>query len=108
MIIPRGEQDWGPTHLAEEKMNDSKYASAAIEQLQKHHDRPFFIACGLFHPHMPWYVPQKYFELYPLDEIELPKTIPDDLEDILNKSGKPAKPHVTWTRVEKAGPSMTM
>ena len=40
----RGEQDWGPTHLAEEDMNDSKYADAAIRQLGKKHDRPCLIA----------------------------------------------------------------
>jgi arylsulfatase A-like enzyme len=40
----RGEQDWGPTHRAEEDMNDSKYADAAIRQLGKKHDRPFLIA----------------------------------------------------------------
>jgi arylsulfatase A-like enzyme len=77
----RGEQDWGPTHLAEEDMNDSKYADAAIRQLGKKHDRPFLIACGLFHPHMPWYVPQKYFDLFPPD-VPLPKILDDDLDDV--------------------------
>ena len=78
----RGEQDWGPTHLPEEKMNDTKYADAAIAQLQKQHDRPFFVACGLFHPHMPWYVPQKYFDMFPLDEVELPPLLESDLDDL--------------------------
>lgn len=78
----RGEQDWGPTHLAEDKMNDSKYVSAAIEQLRKQHDRPFFIACGLFHPHMPWYVPQKYFDMFPLEEVTTPQLLKDDLDDV--------------------------
>lgn len=78
----RGEQDWGATHLAEEKMNDSKYVSAAIAQLQMKHDRPFFIACGLFHPHMPWYVPQKYFEMFPLKEVTTPELLKNDLDDV--------------------------
>lgn len=78
----RGEQDWGPTHLAEEQMNDTKYADAAIKQLQKKHDKPFFVACGLFHPHMPWYVPQKYFDLFPLDEVKLPPLGENDLDDV--------------------------
>jgi len=78
----RGEQDWGPTHLAEEKMNDSKYADAAIAQLAKKHDRPFLVACGLFHPHMPWYVPQKYFDMFPLDEVTLPPIQKNDLDDV--------------------------
>ncbi|NJM54819.1 MAG: sulfatase-like hydrolase/transferase, partial [Verrucomicrobiae bacterium] len=77
----RGEQDWGPTHLPEEKMNDTSYADAAIAQLQKQHDRPFLVACGVFHPHMPWYVPQKYFDLFP-DDVPLPEILDHDLDDV--------------------------
>ena len=78
----RGEQDWGTTHLAEEEMNDTKYADAAIKQLEKEHDKPLFIACGLFHPHMPWYVPQKYFDMFPLDDVTTPPFLKNDLDDV--------------------------
>jgi arylsulfatase A-like enzyme len=80
--VGRGEQDWGPTHLAEAAMHDTQYADAAIKQLQKKHDRPFLIACGLFHPHMPWYVPQKYFDMFPLDEVTTPPILANDLDDV--------------------------
>jgi len=76
------ERDWGLTHLKESEMNDTKVADSAIKALRMKHDRPFFIACGLFHPHMPWYVPQRYFDMYPLDEIKLPPVKEDDLDDI--------------------------
>ena len=76
------ERDWGTTHLKEMEMNDTKVADCAVEALQMKHSKPFFIACGLFHPHMPWYVPQKYFDMYPLDEITLPPIKEDDLDDI--------------------------
>ncbi|MHC4248733.1 MAG: sulfatase-like hydrolase/transferase, partial [Planctomycetota bacterium] len=62
--------------------NDTKYADFAIGQLKKKHTKPFFIACGLFHPHFPWYAPQKYFDMYPLEKIELPPINPDDQDDI--------------------------
>lgn len=78
----RGEQDWGPTHLAEEQMNDTKMADAAIKQLQKKHDKPFLVACGLFHPHMPWYVPQKYLDMFPLEDVKLPPILTNDLDDL--------------------------
>jgi choline-sulfatase len=78
----RGEQDWGPTHLTEEQMNDTKMADAAIAQLQQKHDRPFFLACGLFHPHMPWYVPQKYLDMFPLEDVKLPPILKNDLDDL--------------------------
>jgi arylsulfatase A-like enzyme len=77
-----GEQDWGETHLREEEMRDTMYADAAIKQFQKEHDKPFLIACGLFHPHMPWYVPRKYFEMFPLDEVVTPEMLVDDLDDV--------------------------
>ena len=38
--------------------------------------------CGLFHPHYPWYVPQKYLDMYPLDAIELPPVRKGDLNDV--------------------------
>ena len=80
--VGSGEQDWGPIHLAEEDMNDTQGANRAIAQLQRKHDKPFFIAYGSFNPHMPWYVPQKYFDMYPVDEIILPEIKKNDLNDV--------------------------
>ena len=80
--VGRGEQDWGPIHLAEEEMNDTLMANYAIKQLQKKHDKPFFLACGTFNPHMPWYVPRKYFDMFPLDEVTTPELKEGDLDDV--------------------------
>ena len=80
--IGRGEQDWGPIHLVEEDMNDSRNASAAIARLREDHEQPFFIAFGTFNPHMPWYVPQTYFDLFPEQDLVLPPVLADDLEDV--------------------------
>ena len=80
--IGRGEQDWGPIHLTEEEMNSTQLANRTIEQLGKKHDRPFFLACGFFNPHMPWYVPQKYFDMFPLDEVATPAILENDLADV--------------------------
>ena len=63
-------------------MNDTRYADAAIAQLAKKHDRPFLLACGVFHPHMPWYVPQKYIDMFPLDEVAAPAILANDLDDV--------------------------
>lgn len=76
------ENDWGPIGIPESEMNDTKRADEAIAQLKRKHDKPFFLACGLFHPHMAAYSPKKYFDLYPLDSIQLPPTIPNDLDDV--------------------------
>ncbi len=80
--VGRGEQDWGPIHLPEDEMNDTLMVNHAIEQLEKKHDKPFFLACGLFNPHMPWYVPRKYFDMFDLDEVTIPELKEGDLDDI--------------------------
>ena len=80
--VGAGEQDWGPIHLAEEDMNDSRNVDNAIKRLNMKHDKPFFIACGTFNPQMPWYVPQKYFDMFPLDEIVIPDLKENDLADV--------------------------
>ncbi len=80
--VGRGEQDWGPIHLPESQMNGTQLANMTIAQLRKQHDRPFFLACGFFNPHMPWYVPQKYFDLFPLDDVKTPALKANDLADV--------------------------
>ena len=77
-----GEQDWGIIHLTEEQMNDTGGADKAIAVLEQKHDKPFFLAYGSFNPHMPWYVPPKYFGMYPLDQIVLPELKENDLDDL--------------------------
>ncbi|MEP2023973.1 MAG: sulfatase [Reichenbachiella sp.] len=60
------------------------YVNAELikKELQKNHNSPFFIALGFHNPHPPWTVPKKYFDMYPLDEIELPPFLEDDFEDL--------------------------
>lgn len=99
--------DWGPTVGNDEKrMLDYKTAKWAAEQLitSDFDGKPFFMAIGFSKPHLQWYVPQKYFDMYPLDGIILPETKEDDLSDILNKYGKQAyTPSDSWERAEKYG-----
>jgi arylsulfatase A-like enzyme len=80
--VGRGEQDWGPIHLTEEEMNDTGGANKTIAILEDEHDKPFFLVYGTFNPHMAWFVPQKYFDMFPLDEVKTPELNPDDFDDI--------------------------
>lgn len=73
---------FAPLDCKDKDLSDWQIADYAIEQLGKKHDRPVFIACGLHKPHMPWNVPQKYYDLHPLDKIELPPHIEGDLADV--------------------------
>lgn len=65
--------DWGPTKKNDAVMADCKVVDWAIAELNKKHDKPFFQAVGIFRPHIPWFVPRQYFDLYPMDKIKLPK-----------------------------------
>ena len=81
--------EWaGLPNEQEEEMADTMRVNWAVEQLQKKHDEPFFLACGIYAPHYPHYCPQKYFDLYDRDKIELPTYKGDDLEDLPPKIAK--------------------
>ena len=45
------------------------------------HKKPFFMGVGFVRPHTPLIVPQKYFERFPLESIELPEILIGDAED---------------------------
>jgi arylsulfatase A-like enzyme len=70
-----------PMQIADEKMSDSQVADWAITQLKRPSDQPLFLAVGFFRPHMPWEVPQQYFDLYPLEKVQRPEVREDDLAD---------------------------
>ena len=74
--------DWGPVDVPDNEMGDSKVATWAIGELRKKHDKPLFLGCGFFRPHLPWYVPPKYFDMYPLDKVTLPNVNENDLDDV--------------------------
>jgi arylsulfatase A-like enzyme len=73
--------DWSPMAEPDEKTSDFKVVEWASRELQKTQEKPFFLAVGIFRPHIPWFVPQKYFDLYPLDKIFLPPIQENDLAD---------------------------
>jgi len=85
--------DWGPVDVGDEQMNDHRVVDWAIGELNKQHDKPFFVACGIFRPHLPWYVPQNYFDQFPLDEITLPEIDENDLQDVPLAGKRMAKPN---------------
>lgn len=83
-------------------LEDYKTVTWCIDQLNQKHDKPMFLACGLHKPHMPWYVPRKYYDMYPLDKIILPKTLPNDLDDIPPAGVRMAKPKGDHADIVKA------
>jgi choline-sulfatase len=78
----QGEFDWGVIPAEEREYGDQKAVDFGIDFLSKSHDKPFFLAIGLWHPHIPMFAPQKYFDMYPPEKVKLPYSPPDDLDDV--------------------------
>lgn len=78
--------------LQDDEVRDWQTADYCIEQLGQQHDKPFFIACGIHKPHLPFAVPRKYYDAYPRDSIELPPYREDDLQDVPPAGVKMAGP----------------
>ncbi|MGB1787819.1 MAG: sulfatase [Limisphaerales bacterium] len=70
-----------PLPQPEESYGDHLVTDWAIEQMKQPGDKPLFLAVGLFRPHIPWEVSKRWFDLYPLDEVQLPKHLQDDMAD---------------------------
>ncbi|XZE56913.1 sulfatase-like hydrolase/transferase [Planctomycetaceae bacterium SH139] len=85
------ETDWAALDVTDEEFGGDWSVSQWIgEQLGKEHDQPFFLGCGLYRPHEPWFVPKKYFEPFPLESIQLPPGyLENDLDDV-PKAGQQA------------------
>lgn len=54
---------------------DGRLAEQAVATLQRlsEKEEPFFLAVGFFKPHLPFIAPQRYWDLYPRDEISVPR-----------------------------------
>ncbi|MEE2935147.1 MAG: sulfatase [Planctomycetota bacterium] len=81
--------EWGAIPKeCEEAMADTRRVNYACDVLKQEHQKPFFLAVGLYSPHFPNYAPQKYFDLYDADQIKAPPYKLDDLEDLPAKIRK--------------------
>jgi arylsulfatase A-like enzyme len=73
---------FGPLACSDEEMPDYGMVSYCLKRMAEPGDRPWFIAAGLVKPHMPFSVPKKWFDMFPLETIELPPHREDDLNDV--------------------------
>jgi arylsulfatase A-like enzyme len=68
--------------LPEEEYVDYWIASQAVDFLKRRRDpQPFFLWIGFCGPHGPLDPPRRYTEMYPIEEMPLPKTYFADLSD---------------------------
>lgn len=76
--------DWGTFPHKDEDKGDWTIASWATEQLDElseQPDQPFFLAAGFFLPHVPCYVTQEWYDMYPEETLVLPPILEGDRED---------------------------
>jgi lysophospholipase L1-like esterase len=62
----------------DDEQTDAHVADEAIRLLGQKRGRPFFLGVGFYRPHVPCVAPKKWFDLYPLDKVTLPKDPADD------------------------------
>lgn len=71
---------------------DGQTAEKTIADLRrlKESSKPFFIACGFLRPHMPFYAPKKYWDLYEREKIQIAdnRTRPQDAPAALKGSSE--------------------
>jgi len=74
--------DWGVFPEDDAEMPDYKIAEWAAGKLFEKHDSALCLGVGFYRPHVPQYAPQKWFDLYPMETLQLPAIVPNDLDDI--------------------------
>ena len=84
-----GTLSWLAADGDDTEQTDGIAATEAVELLEKYakEKKRFFLAVGLYRPHTPYVAPKKYFEMYPADEIVVPRT-PEGYLDTLPKSAR--------------------
>ena len=96
----RTSTDWGAFPEVDSLMPDHQSADWVIERLNWKYDQPFFMALGFLRPHVPLYVPQKWFDMHPVEGIEVAPYRADDLDDVppvaLQINDLPMMPSTEW------------
>ena len=78
----------GRSGLRDEQHKDGKNVRQVVQWIteQSHGAKPFFIALGIQKPHVPFLAPDKYFDLYPADQIRFKPDRPDLWDNLPNSA----------------------
>lgn len=82
--------DWQNASFIAELLTTRKASIEDIDhekvEIELPTDRPFFLAYGVFRPHIPFYVPKKYYDAFPIEEMEIDESTIDfmlaDMDDV--------------------------
>jgi len=72
-------------------------------RLAQKYDQPFFMVFGIYRPHNPWTAPRRFFDMHPLDSLEMPEVPANDLDDVPSVGQKYARYPVSLQALKDAG-----
>lgn len=74
--------DWGVLPPDDEAAMPDERTITAISEFLSQPQAPFLCSVGLYKPHLPWYAPARFFDLYDPAQLSLPLVRLDDLDDV--------------------------
>jgi iduronate 2-sulfatase len=83
---PKGHSfEWAKLKTPDADTPDGAMARKTVEWMEAaaKSGTPFFLGAGFRRPHAPYAAPKKYFDLYPPEDIPLPRTSPEEFQKIL-------------------------
>jgi len=89
--------------IKDEDISDWHVVDWCIAQMNTKSDKSKFIAAGLHKPHLPFAVPKKYYEAFPLEDIQLPPFLENDLDDVPPAGVKMAGVGGDYTKFQESG-----
>jgi uncharacterized sulfatase len=75
---PGGLREWEASPLGDDKLVDGRITRLVLRLIRENANEPFFIAAGFRRPHRPYIAPKRFFDMYDLDDIELPEEASHD------------------------------
>ena len=77
---------WLAPDIPDAEMADGQGTQDAIKLMKAFHPektgKPLMLAVGYYRPHPPMVAPKKYFDMHPLESVQLPNVPENDREDI--------------------------
>ncbi len=76
--------NWGPVVSTMDATIDGMTTNYVVQRMEETNtlNQSRFIGAGIYRPHAPWYNPQEFFDLYPIENVQLPPYLENDLDDI--------------------------
>jgi uncharacterized sulfatase len=100
-LLPEFPFKWIAAEGSDEDQIDGQLARAAIEFLEKQGEAPFFLTIGFHRPHAPLQCPREYFDLYPLETLEMPQAAPDSAPSCAYQRDGHKKAFASWTEQDR-------